>query len=55
VIRSDAPQEEIERDMICDNADEPRNKNYYTPLQSTARREDCKEQDPTKVIELYQN
>jgi len=35
------------------NADEPRNKNYYTPLQSTARREDCKDKDPTKVIELY--
>jgi hypothetical protein len=26
-----------------------------TPLQSTARREDCKYKDPTKVIELYQN
>ena len=32
------------------NADEPRNKNYYTPLQSTARREDCKgkDKDPAK-------
>jgi len=37
------------------DADEPRNKNYYTPLQSTARREDCKDKVPTKVIELYQN
>ena len=41
-------------DLWC-NADEPRNKNYYTPLQSTARRKDCKDKDPTKVIELYQN
>ena len=27
----------------------------FTPLQSTARREDCKDKDPTKVIELHQN
>jgi hypothetical protein len=40
-------------DLWC-NADEPRNKNYYTPL-PTARREDCKDKDPAKAIELYQN
>ena len=38
-------------DLWC-NADEPRNKNCYTPLQSTARREDCKDKDPTKVTNL---
>ncbi len=42
-------------DLWRNAADEPRNKNYYTPLQSTARREDSKDKDPTKVIELYHN
>ena len=44
-----------ERYDLWRNADELRNKNYYTPLQSTARGEDCKDKDPTKVIELYQH
>ena len=44
-----------ERYDLWRNADEPRNKNYHTPLRSTARREDCKDKDPTKMIELYQN
>ena len=30
-------------------------KTITAPLQSTARGEDCKDKDPTKVIELYQN
>ncbi len=56
VIRSDAPQEEIERYMICGVMQMNRGlKNHYTPLQSAARREDCKDKDPTNVIELYQN
>ena len=49
VTRSDAPQEEIERDMICNVMQMNRG------TKTTARREDCKYKDPTKVIELYQN
>jgi hypothetical protein len=44
-----------ERYDLWRNADELRNKNYYTPLQSTARREDCKDKDPTTFIELHHN
>ena len=44
-----------ERYDLWRNADEPRNKIYYTPLQSTARKEDCKDKDPTTIIELYHN
>ena len=40
-----------ERYDVWRNAGEPRNKNYYTPLQSTSRREDCKDKDPTTIIE----
>jgi hypothetical protein len=56
VIRSDAPKEEIERDMICGVMQMNwGTKTITAPLQSTARGEDCKDKDPTKVIELYQN
>jgi len=49
---SDAPQEEIERDMICGVRQMNRGTKTIT-LHSNQQH--CKDKDPTKVIELYQN